>query len=120
MARQHSLTARGARVLKLDAEPEGGISLRALLEYLGGQQILSVMIEAGAQLNRSALAADVVDKLYLFQSPRFLGPGSVPMLRGAPAATLPRLLRYSTERVDDDTLTAGYIHDPWELPATSS
>ena len=120
MARQHSLTARGARVLKLDAEPGGGISLRALLEYLGGQQILSVMIEAGAQLNRSALAADVVDKLYLFQSPRFLGPGSVPMLRGEPSATLPRLLRYSTERVDEDMLIAGYIHDPWELPATSS
>jgi diaminohydroxyphosphoribosylaminopyrimidine deaminase/5-amino-6-(5-phosphoribosylamino)uracil reductase len=120
MARQHYLTARGARVLKLDAEPGGGISLRALLEYLAGQTILSVMIEAGAKLNRSALAADVVDKLYLFQSPRFLGPGSVPMLRGEPAATLPRLLRYSTERVDDDTLTAGYIHDPWELPATSS
>jgi diaminohydroxyphosphoribosylaminopyrimidine deaminase / 5-amino-6-(5-phosphoribosylamino)uracil reductase len=119
MARQQALIARGARVLKLDAAVEGGISLRALLEYLGGQEILSVMIEAGARLNRSALAADVVDKLYLFQSPHFLGPGSVPMLAGAPAATLPRLLRYSTEQVDQDMLVAGYIHDPWELRASS-
>jgi diaminohydroxyphosphoribosylaminopyrimidine deaminase/5-amino-6-(5-phosphoribosylamino)uracil reductase len=119
VARQQALIARGARVLKLDEEAEGGISLRALLEYLGGQQILSVMIEAGARLNRSALAADVVDKLYLFQSPHFLGPGSVPMIGGAPAATLPRLLRYRTERVDEDMLIAGYVHDPWERLASS-
>jgi diaminohydroxyphosphoribosylaminopyrimidine deaminase/5-amino-6-(5-phosphoribosylamino)uracil reductase len=116
-ARQQALAARGARVIhvdaKLDAQAEGGISLRALLEYLGGRDIISVMIEAGARVNRSALAADVVDKLYLFQSPRFLGPGSVPMLAGAPAATLPRLLRYSTERIEEDTLLTGYIHHPW-------
>jgi diaminohydroxyphosphoribosylaminopyrimidine deaminase / 5-amino-6-(5-phosphoribosylamino)uracil reductase len=128
-ARQQALAARGARVLKIDAQAEGGISLRPLLEYLGEQEIISVMIEAGARLNRSVLAADVVDKLYLFQSPRFLGPGSVPMLAGAPAASLPRLLRYRTERVGDetqagntlvgDTLTTGYIHDPWE-PASRS
>lgn len=113
-ARQQALSERGARVFKIDAQANGGISLRALLEYLGGQKILSVMIEAGARLNRSALAVDVVDKLYLFRSPRFLGPGALPMLAGAPAAALPRLLRYTTERIEDDTLIAGYIHDPWQ------
>ena len=112
--RRQALTARGARVLKLDAQAEGGISLRALLQYLGEQEILSVLIEAGARLNHSALATDVVDKLYLFQSPRFLGPGSVPMLAGTPAARLPRLLRYSSELLDEDMLIAGYVRDPWE------
>jgi len=113
-ARRRALIARGARVLKLDAQAEGGISLRALLQYLGEQEITSVMIEAGARLNQSALATDVVDKLYLFQSPRFLGPGSVPMLAGTPAARLPRLLRYSSECLDEDMLIAGYVRDPWE------
>jgi diaminohydroxyphosphoribosylaminopyrimidine deaminase/5-amino-6-(5-phosphoribosylamino)uracil reductase len=113
-ARGRALIARGARVLKLDAQAEGGISLRALLQYLSEQEITSVMIEAGARLNQSALATDVVDKLYLFQSPRFLGPGSVPMLAGAPAARLPRLLRYSSECLDEDMLIAGYVRDPWE------
>jgi diaminohydroxyphosphoribosylaminopyrimidine deaminase/5-amino-6-(5-phosphoribosylamino)uracil reductase len=89
------------------------------LQHLGQQDITSVMIEAGARLNRSALAADVVDKLYLFQAPRFLGPGAVPMLTGAHAASLPRLLRSHTERVEEETLTEGYIHDPWELPFSS-
>jgi diaminohydroxyphosphoribosylaminopyrimidine deaminase / 5-amino-6-(5-phosphoribosylamino)uracil reductase len=115
-ARQAELTDRGARILKIDAQAEGGISLRPLLDHLGQQDITSVMIEAGARLNRSALAADVVDKLYLFQAPRFLGPDAVPMLAGAHATSLPRLLRYHTERIEEDTLTAGYIHDPWELP----
>jgi diaminohydroxyphosphoribosylaminopyrimidine deaminase/5-amino-6-(5-phosphoribosylamino)uracil reductase len=116
--RRQALTARGARILAIDAQAEGGISLRALLEYLGQQEITSLMIEAGARLNRSALVADAVDKLYLFQAPRFLGPESVPMLAGPHATTLPHLLRYSTARIENDTLIAGYFHDPWELVAS--
>jgi diaminohydroxyphosphoribosylaminopyrimidine deaminase/5-amino-6-(5-phosphoribosylamino)uracil reductase len=117
-ARRRALAARGGRVLMIDAQAEGGISLRALLEHLGQQEITSVMIEAGARLNRSALVADVVDKLYLFQAPRFLGPESVPMLAGPHATSLPHLLRYRTERIEEDTLIAGYFHDPWELVAS--
>ena len=116
--RRQALIARGARILLIDAQAEGGISLRALLEYLGQQEITSVMIEAGARLNRSALVADAVDKLYLFKAPRFLGPESVPMLAGPHATGLPHLLRYSTEKIEEDTLIAGYFHDPWELVAS--
>jgi diaminohydroxyphosphoribosylaminopyrimidine deaminase/5-amino-6-(5-phosphoribosylamino)uracil reductase len=116
--RRKALTERGARILTIDmqstgAEPDGGISLQALLGYLGEQEITSVLIEAGARLNRSVLAADLADKLYLFQAPRFLGPGSVPMLAGDSAARLPHLIRYRTERIGEDTLVEGYIHDPW-------
>jgi diaminohydroxyphosphoribosylaminopyrimidine deaminase/5-amino-6-(5-phosphoribosylamino)uracil reductase len=118
-ALQRALTDRGARILKIDAQADGGILLRAVLEFLGQQDVASVLIEAGARINRSALVADVVDKLYLFQAPRFLGPEAVPMLAGAHTIGLPRLLRYRTERIEEDTLTEGYIHDPWELPFTS-
>jgi diaminohydroxyphosphoribosylaminopyrimidine deaminase / 5-amino-6-(5-phosphoribosylamino)uracil reductase len=116
-ARQQALTDRGARILRIDAQAEGGISLRVLFEHLAHQDITSVMIEAGARLNRSALVADVVDKLYLFRTPRFLGPDAIPMLAGAHATSLPHLLRYHTERIEEDSLTEGYIHDPWELSA---
>lgn len=120
--RRQRLTARGARILtidEIDAHPDGGISLRRVLQHLGEQDITSVLIEAGARVNRSALAVDVVDKLYLFQAPRFFGPGSVPMLAGDPVSSLPHLVRYRTERIAEDTLIAGYVHDPW-LPAASS
>jgi diaminohydroxyphosphoribosylaminopyrimidine deaminase/5-amino-6-(5-phosphoribosylamino)uracil reductase len=116
--RRQALTACGARVLTIGAQADGGISLRPLLKHFGEQNITSLLIEAGARLNRSALAADVVDKLYLFQAPRFLGPGSVPMLAGAESTSLPRLVRYRTERIADDTLIAGYIHDPWHQGST--
>jgi diaminohydroxyphosphoribosylaminopyrimidine deaminase/5-amino-6-(5-phosphoribosylamino)uracil reductase len=111
--RRHALTARGARVLTIGAQADGGISLRPLLKDLGEQDITSLLIEAGARLNRSALVADVVDKLYLFQAPRFLGPGSVPMLAGSAATNMPHLIRYRSERVEEDLLISGYIHDPW-------
>jgi riboflavin biosynthesis pyrimidine reductase len=62
----------------------------------------------------------VVDKLYLFQAPRFLGSDAVPMLAGAHATSLPRLLHYRTERIEEDTLIEGYIHDPWGLGAASA
>lgn len=111
---QQALTSRGARVLVLEAQPEGGLPLRALLEQLATQDITSVLIEGGARLNHSALAAGVVDKLALFQAPRFLGADAVPMLAGPDGANLPRLQRYSVERLDQDLLIEGYIRDPWE------
>jgi diaminohydroxyphosphoribosylaminopyrimidine deaminase/5-amino-6-(5-phosphoribosylamino)uracil reductase len=118
--RQQALIARGARLLEIDTQADGGISLRALLQQLGQQDITSVLIEAGARLNRSALVAHVVDKLYLFQAPRLLGSDAVPMLAGPHATSLPRLLRYRTERIGEDTLIEGYLHDPWELLAPRS
>jgi diaminohydroxyphosphoribosylaminopyrimidine deaminase/5-amino-6-(5-phosphoribosylamino)uracil reductase len=116
-APREALTARGARILTIKAQVDGGISLRALLQYLGEQAITSLMVEAGARVNRSVLAADLVDKLYLFQAPRFLGPEAVPMLAGGRATSLPRLLRARTVRLEEDTLIEGYVHDPWrDLP----
>ena len=114
-ARQKALTDRGARLLNLEVQSEGGLSLRALLQQLGQQDITSVLIEGGSHLNRSALVSDVVDKVCLFQAPRFLGPDAVPMLSGKHAASLPRLRRYRVERIDEDTLIEGYVHDPWEM-----
>jgi diaminohydroxyphosphoribosylaminopyrimidine deaminase/5-amino-6-(5-phosphoribosylamino)uracil reductase len=114
-ARREGLTARGARILAIDAQADGGISLRALLQHLGEQAITSVMVEAGARVNRSVLAADLADRLYLFQAPRFLGPEAVPMLAGSRATALPHLSPYRTERLGEDMLIEGYVHDPWEI-----
>ncbi|HEX6773562.1 MAG TPA: bifunctional diaminohydroxyphosphoribosylaminopyrimidine deaminase/5-amino-6-(5-phosphoribosylamino)uracil reductase RibD [Acidobacteriaceae bacterium] len=112
--KHNALIARGARILPVEAQGQGGISLRALLDYLGSQEITSVLIEGGARLNHSALAGDVVHKLYLFQAPRFLGPDAVPILAGEPVSALPQLLRYRTEPLEDDLLIEGYLHDPWQ------
>ena len=113
-ARRQPLEERGARILTLDAQSESGLPLRALLEQLGTQDITSVLIEAGARLNRSALAANLVDKLALFQAPHFLGPDAVPMFASPNASPLPGLRRYRVQRLDQDILIEGYLRDPWE------
>ena len=56
----------------------GHVDLQAVLKELGKREILSVLLEAGSALNGAALAADVVDKVFLFYAPRFAGETRVP------------------------------------------
>jgi len=55
-----------ARVRSRDTRPD----LRAVVEELGRREILSALLEAGGELNAAALAAGVVDKMFLFYAPR--------------------------------------------------
>lgn len=110
--RRAEIEARGARVLQVEPQQEGGISLRAVLDQLAQQDITSVLIEAGARLNRTALSSGVVNKLLLFQAPRFLGSHAVPMLDGEPPS-VPALQRVTIETLGEDRLLTGYFRDPW-------
>jgi len=47
--------------------------LKAVLKELGRRETLSVLLEAGPSLNGSALAAKIVDKLFLFYAPKIAG-----------------------------------------------
>lgn len=72
--RARRLRKAGVEVLRLPAR-RGRLDLRVVLRELGRRQILSVMIEPGAQLAHAAAAAGVIDKLVLFIAPRIMGPG---------------------------------------------
>lgn len=111
---QRALIERGARILVVDSQSEGGISLRAVLRELGKQDITSVMLEAGARLNHSTLVTNLADKLYIFQAPRFLGAKAMPMLAGEYSPMLPQIQRYNIERIGEDMLFTGYVRDPWD------
>jgi diaminohydroxyphosphoribosylaminopyrimidine deaminase / 5-amino-6-(5-phosphoribosylamino)uracil reductase len=56
----------------------GRIDLHAVLKELGKREILSVLLEAGSALNGAALAADIVDKVFLFYAPKIAGETRVP------------------------------------------
>jgi len=56
--------------------------LKTVLKELGRREILSVLFEGGAKLNGSALAAKIVDKLFLFYAPKIAGRVTVPFVRG--------------------------------------
>lgn len=125
--RQRVLEAMGIRVERVDPEtifPAGkgrrstdvgrrvGVSLAQVLARLGEMQVLSVMMEAGAQLNVSALNGRHVDKLTLFYAPMFLGPGGVPLLQQAiPAPTLAS--RPTLTCIGHDVRMDVMLRDPW-------
>ena len=84
MQKKAQLEALGVRVETIAAvEADGRPDLPAILRRLGELEITSVMIEGGATVNWTALAANVVDKVFLYYAPKILaGTGSIPFAAG--------------------------------------
>lgn len=109
--RQAALEKAGARVVKIDAGADGRLSLEALLRALGREEILSVLLEGGSQLNGAMLHGGWVDKLVLFQAPRLLGDLGMPLATGLGTA-LPRTPQgpLSGESVGPDLMLETYLN----------
>lgn len=125
--RQRGLEAMGVRVERVDAEEatsatparrwtdpgrRGGVSLEQVVRKLGEMNVLNVMMEAGAQLNGSALSGRHVDMVTLFYAPVFLGAAGVPLLQEnivMPPVASPPLV----ERFGADVRVQTYLRDPW-------
>jgi len=80
--RRKALEGRGAKVLRFDG-PGGRTDLRRLVEWLGEEKCLSLLIEAGSMLNWAALDSRIVDKVFFYYAPKILGGlESLPMAGG--------------------------------------
>jgi diaminohydroxyphosphoribosylaminopyrimidine deaminase / 5-amino-6-(5-phosphoribosylamino)uracil reductase len=77
---EEQLLERGAEVLRAPPSAEGRIEPIAALRILANRGVVSAMIEGGAELAGSVLAAAAVDQLHAFIAPILLGP------RGRPGA----------------------------------
>ncbi|WP_425061027.1 Riboflavin biosynthesis protein RibD [Sporomusa carbonis] len=107
-----ALRNAGAEVLEIDKTADG-VNLRHLFKILGERRITSILIEGGAAINASALAANLVDKVYCFIAPKIIGgktaPGPVAGV-GIPTIDQATLLEDITaEQIDADILISGYI-----------
>lgn len=71
-ARRELLERRDIEVVVADG-PQGRIDLVKLVQLLGERQYLSLMIEAGSQLNWSALESGIVDRIFFYYAPKILG-----------------------------------------------
>jgi len=96
---------------------DGRPDLRKVMARLGAMEITSVLIEGGALVNWTALAAGVVDKIFLYYAPKILaGVGSVPFASGegfqriSDAATVSRL---TIHHFGEDFAVEGYLRDPY-------
>ena len=117
--RKKQLLRRGVRVEQIPKPtPEGHPDLAAVADHLGKMEITSVMIEGGAMVNWAALASGIVDKLFLYYTPRILGgTTSVPFAAGTGFPRIADATRAKSIRVHrfgEDFAVEGYVKDPYD------
>ncbi|MDI7258945.1 MAG: bifunctional diaminohydroxyphosphoribosylaminopyrimidine deaminase/5-amino-6-(5-phosphoribosylamino)uracil reductase RibD [Thermodesulfobacteriota bacterium] len=116
--RREALEKNGVRVLILDSTQER-VNLRSLLSKLGEMEMMSLLIEGGSEVNGSFLDQGLIDKIFLFLSPKLMGDCQSPgIFKGRGAATLEEacsLNRLSVKRIGEDILVEGYLRKPCSL-----
>ncbi len=117
---RRALEAQGIRVVELPAE-EGRVSLTALLEFLGREEITSLLVEGGATVLGRFFDERLVHKVHAFVAPVIIGGAQAPTaVGGTGIARLADALRLSpveVERVGDDVLISGYVEGVYERPS---
>jgi diaminohydroxyphosphoribosylaminopyrimidine deaminase / 5-amino-6-(5-phosphoribosylamino)uracil reductase len=108
----------GIRIEKIPTiEMDGRLDLLAILRRLGELEITSLMIEGGSTVNWAALAANVVDKVFLYYAPKILaGTGSVPFAAGAGfrhMSQAAQVKKLQVHRFGEDFAVEGYVRDPY-------
>src|SRR5680860_861151 len=115
-------TPAGAAVTD-DAAPtliwDGNRNLDSLLGVLWGRGVRSVLLEGGAAVLHSFLAAGLVDRLHVHVAPVLLGERGRPLLAGPWVETIadaPRFRLDAVEQVDDDALLTLLPVEPARTP----
>jgi len=102
---------------------DGRPDLTRIAARLGELEITSLLIEGGALVNWAALAAGIVDKVFLYYAPKILaGTGSVPFAAGAGFKRMSEaaLVRdISLHRFGEDFAVEGYLRDPYAMEAVA-
>ena len=101
-------TARNAPLYR------GKIDLNWVLDYLGGKEITSVLIEGGGAVVGEALQRGLVNKMMIYTAPKFMGEG-LQSLRGLKSWSLKDLVTLksmSVDKIGEDILIQGYPRHP--------
>jgi diaminohydroxyphosphoribosylaminopyrimidine deaminase / 5-amino-6-(5-phosphoribosylamino)uracil reductase len=77
---EQALVDHGATVIRLPSSAEGRVDVTAALRTLASNGMVTLLVEGGAELAGSLLAARLADELHAFIAPILLGP------RGRPGA----------------------------------
>ena len=67
------LQAQNVDVIVVDKDENDKVDIEKLLNILGQQNICSILVEGGATLSGSFVAKKLVDKVYFFIAPKFIG-----------------------------------------------
>jgi diaminohydroxyphosphoribosylaminopyrimidine deaminase / 5-amino-6-(5-phosphoribosylamino)uracil reductase len=103
----------GAEVLQLPGDERGRVALEPLLDELGRRQVLSLLVEGGAETHASFFAAGLVDKVYAYIAPMVIGgraaPGPVAGSGVDHLADSSKLIDMEAETLGGDFLISGYV-----------
>jgi diaminohydroxyphosphoribosylaminopyrimidine deaminase / 5-amino-6-(5-phosphoribosylamino)uracil reductase len=104
------LGAAAAEVIRVDASagPQPGLQLSAVLRALAERGITRLLVEGGARVASSFIAAGLVDEFWLLRGPGVIGDSGVGVLDGMPLTSLtqsPGFRVRASESLDKDTLT---------------
>jgi diaminohydroxyphosphoribosylaminopyrimidine deaminase/5-amino-6-(5-phosphoribosylamino)uracil reductase len=106
---------RGARTVK----PQTTEEWLALLDELGQQDVMALLLEGGGELAASALSARIVNRVAFFVAPKILGGrNSRPVVGGAERTNLDeawQLAQTRCERVGEDFLLQGLCDDVYRI-----
>ncbi len=125
--KRRALEQQGVRVeqIPLGEHDDGRPDLRQVARHLGALDLTSVLIEGGALVNWAALAAGIVDKVFLYYAPKILaGAGAVPFAAGSGFGGISEAAQVhdlELHRFGEDFAVEGYLRDPytWQpLPPT--
>ncbi len=113
--RARALRKAGVEVVRVRSRRDRP-DLGAVVEELGRREILSVLLEAGAQLNWAALETGIVDKMFLFYAPKILGANHLPVVGGrrlsrTPALRATALQNLTLYRFGPDFAVEGYLRN---------
>jgi diaminohydroxyphosphoribosylaminopyrimidine deaminase/5-amino-6-(5-phosphoribosylamino)uracil reductase len=104
------LGAAGAQVIRVDAaaRPLPGLDLLAVMHALADRGITRLMVEGGALVASSLVAAGLVDEVWLLRGAQPVGADGVAALGNLPLSTITQSPTYqvrASETLQNDTLT---------------
>ena len=104
------LQAAGAQVMRVPVTttPPPGLDLPAVLHALADKGITKLLVEGGARIAASFVAADLVDEVWLFRGATDIGADGVPALGAMPLSAITGssgLAARASESIENDTLT---------------
>jgi diaminohydroxyphosphoribosylaminopyrimidine deaminase/5-amino-6-(5-phosphoribosylamino)uracil reductase len=88
--------------------PPPGLGLKAVLHALAERGITRLLVEGGARVASSFVAANLVDEVWLLRGANPVGADGVPALDALPLSALtqsPAFKQFASETLQRDTLT---------------
>lgn len=106
------LLENGARVTRVQLDDTNQIDLHDLLSRLGQADITSILVEGGSKIHGSFLQNNLVDEVFLFVAPFFIGEQGTSLLDGFACTDWKdrmSLERFEVSRLGDNMLVHGFL-----------